>query len=323
MTTTNAWREEQTSVEAAGMTVHGTLTLPADTTHPVPAILLIAGSGPTDRDWCSPMLPGTNGSAALLARALAARGVASARYDKRGTGETGMPKRVTWPDYEAEQRAWLALLAAHPAIDPARLALAGHSEGAAHALRLLQRDPATPISHLILLAPAGRTLRDVLLDQIGRQLGMAGLTAQQAEEHQRGLAAALDGIIAGQVVDQTTASPYPGVQQLVGALQAPDAVEFGRLLLGFDAVAAARVAGRPTLVVCGDRDIQVDCDLDAAPLAEATGGRLVRLAEADHVFKHQPIPRAALKPADGVHYNAADRTLAPGLVEAILDFMEA
>ena len=60
--------EQEVSFDAAGMTVHGTLTLPAGAGK-APAILLIAGSGPTDRDWNSPLLPGTNGSAKLLARA--------------------------------------------------------------------------------------------------------------------------------------------------------------------------------------------------------------------------------------------------------------
>lgn len=316
-----AWNEVPVTVEAAGMTVHGTLTLPAGDGR-APAILLIAGSGPTDRDWRSPLLPGTNGSAALIAHALAARGVASLRYDKRGTGATGVPTRVTWPDYDAEQRALLALLIKHPRINPARVALAGHSEGAAHALRLLTTDPATPAQRLILLAPAGRSLRDILLAQIGAQLLGAGLPESQVEAHQRGLASALDAIIAGAPNDPTASSPYPGVQQLVASLSAPDAAEFAREILAFDPVAHARAAARPTLVVCGDRDLQVDCALDATPLAQASGGQLITLPEADHVFKHQPIPRAELKPADGLLYNAADRTLALGLIDALVAFME-
>jgi hypothetical protein len=70
-----------------GITVRGTLTLP-DGSGPFPAVVLVAGSGPTDRDWCSPLLPGTNGSARLFAEAFAEAGVALLRYDKRASGLT-------------------------------------------------------------------------------------------------------------------------------------------------------------------------------------------------------------------------------------------
>src|ERR1043165_3945869 len=63
--------------------LHGTLLVPAST-RPVPLAVIIAGSGPTDRDGNSPMLQGKNNSLKMLAEGLAARGIASVRYDKRG-----------------------------------------------------------------------------------------------------------------------------------------------------------------------------------------------------------------------------------------------
>src|SRR6185437_10707746 len=66
-------------------TVYGTVVRPFGP-GPFPAVVMVAGSGPTDRDWNSPLLPGTNGSARLLAEALAQAGIASLRYDKRGIG---------------------------------------------------------------------------------------------------------------------------------------------------------------------------------------------------------------------------------------------
>jgi len=68
-----------------GITMGGTLVRP-DGEGPFPAVVLVAGSGPTDRDWCSPLLPGTNGSARLFAEAFAEAGIASLRYDKRVSG---------------------------------------------------------------------------------------------------------------------------------------------------------------------------------------------------------------------------------------------
>src|SRR5215468_4318880 len=66
-------------------TMYGTLVRPAGG-GPFPAVVMVAGSGPTDRDWNSPLLPGSNGSARLIADALSAAGIASLRYDKRASG---------------------------------------------------------------------------------------------------------------------------------------------------------------------------------------------------------------------------------------------
>src|ERR1700758_697896 len=66
-------------------TVYGTLVRPSGA-GPFPAAVMVAGSGPTDRDWNSPLLSGSNGSARLLAGALAGAGIASLRYDKRASG---------------------------------------------------------------------------------------------------------------------------------------------------------------------------------------------------------------------------------------------
>src|SRR5579862_7734936 len=72
------WQLDSTSV-------YGTLVRPFGP-GPFPAVVMVAGSGPTDRDWNSPLLPGSNGSARLLAEALARGGIASLRYDKHASG---------------------------------------------------------------------------------------------------------------------------------------------------------------------------------------------------------------------------------------------
>ena len=71
--------------ELDSMTMRGTLVHPPGD-GPFPAVVFVAGSGPTDRDWNTPLLPGTNGSARLIADALARAGFASLRYDKRASG---------------------------------------------------------------------------------------------------------------------------------------------------------------------------------------------------------------------------------------------
>src|SRR6266849_6673382 len=78
------------SIEAvpADTAIHSTLLLPQDTTKAMPVVLFISGSGPTDRDGNSPMLPGKNNSLKMLAEGLAMNDIASLRYDKRGIGES-------------------------------------------------------------------------------------------------------------------------------------------------------------------------------------------------------------------------------------------
>ena len=87
---------EDVDVGGPGYTLPSTISLPARD-GPVPCVVFFAGSGPTDRDWTSPLLPGTNGSGAQLALALQARGVGSIRFDKVGSG-VNMPKSAAPAD---------------------------------------------------------------------------------------------------------------------------------------------------------------------------------------------------------------------------------
>src|SRR5687768_6203120 len=80
--------EEAVRVETPNAILYGSLLLP-QAKRKVPVILIISGSGPTDRDGNSPLLKGPNNSLKLLAEGLAANGIASLRYDKRGIGQTG------------------------------------------------------------------------------------------------------------------------------------------------------------------------------------------------------------------------------------------
>ena len=77
--------DEQVSWKVDDIDVEATLTRPTGD-GPFPAIAMVAGSGPTDRNWNSPLIPGTNGSAALLAQVLTDQNFITLRYDKRASG---------------------------------------------------------------------------------------------------------------------------------------------------------------------------------------------------------------------------------------------
>src|SRR4051812_3162212 len=82
---TPAGAGDPVTLETPSGKIAGTLLIPASPT-PMPAVVIIAGSGPTDRNGNSPILPGANNSLQMLAEGLAANGIASVRYDKRGIG---------------------------------------------------------------------------------------------------------------------------------------------------------------------------------------------------------------------------------------------
>jgi uncharacterized protein len=88
--------DKQVTWKVLDIDVYGTITAPTDE-EAHSAVIFVAGSGPTDRDWCSPLLPGTNGSARLLAKALASQGFVTLRYDKVASGphaKENIPKLV-------------------------------------------------------------------------------------------------------------------------------------------------------------------------------------------------------------------------------------
>ena len=123
-----AWLVDEIEVGAS-------LTRPAGD-GPFPAVIMVAGSGPTDRNWNTPLLPGTNGSAALLAQVLADQGFVVLRYDKRAAGPQALANaerlagRVSMQSHVDELAGGVQLLAAHKDVDAARILALSNSEGA-------------------------------------------------------------------------------------------------------------------------------------------------------------------------------------------------
>jgi alpha-beta hydrolase superfamily lysophospholipase len=115
-------------------TLAGTLTVPPGT-GPFPAVLLLPGSGPVDRNSDHKRLP--LGITGQLASALGTAGAVTFRYDKRGVGaSTGRWHTAGFYDNRGDARAALEFLATRPEVDPARIIVLGHSEGALHAAGL-------------------------------------------------------------------------------------------------------------------------------------------------------------------------------------------
>ncbi len=324
MTASLSITSEEVSFTSGDHVVPGTLARPQRPgMHR--AVVLMAGSGPTDRDWNNQLLPGTNGSGKLLAEALARRGVVVLRFDKSGVGgNKAKLDGVTFDIYREEIRAALAYLRTRADVAVEALYIAGHSEGGMHAVRAALEEKAQ-LAGLLLLATSARTMQSLLLAQIETQLRTAA--PDRADAEIASLRVALDAFVAGEPVDATKASTIRRLQMLVTSLANPATASLLRGMFAWDPLAAVAQITVPILVVSGRRDIQVDPELDATRLAAANPAAELHIApDADHVLKRESRLIAELR-VDPLlvqtQMNAEGRVLDTGAVEIIATWLSA
>ena len=291
-------------VEAPGPNgpLKGTMLAPAAAPVGTPVVLIIPGSGPTDRDGNNPM--GIKASTyKLLAEGLAERGVASVRIDKRGMFASAAaipdPNKVTIPDYVADVRSWTAAIRARTG---ARCVwLLGHSEGGLVALAAA-RGP--DVCGLILVSAAGRPIGTLIREQLRANPANAPLLDQAM--------AAIDSLEAGRRVDSNAIHPA------LAGMFAPQIQDFLISLFSHDPARLIADYWKPVLIVQGGRDIQVT-EADARRLAEANKRvKLVLVPDVNHVLK---TVASADRGANIATYADPALPLAPGIVEPIADFI--
>ena len=318
----------EVSWELGATTVHGTVELPQGS-GPFPAVVLVAGSGPTDRDWNSPLLPGSNGSGAMLARALTGAGYATLRYDKRASGphvrET-LPHligSVTMQSHVDELAGAVRSLASQPAVRRERVFGLGHSEGTLHVLNYQMGAPEIPFAGLVLAGPPGRPVGLVARSQLAAQ-------AASVPDGSHLLAlydAAVARFLAGEPAAPDPALPE-SVRALIASLENPVNLPFSRELWTADAAPLLATVEVPVLVLIGQKDIQVDWRADGDPLQRAAAGRgAVDFAfpeAANHLLKQETRPREELAaPEVAAAYNSEDARLDPETVDTILGWLAA
>jgi len=277
--------------------IAGSLVLPA-AAGPVPVALIIAGSGPTDRDGNSSMIPGRNDSLRMLAQALARAGIASVRYDKRGIGASAQAMQsesaLRFETYIDDAAAWAARLRKDPRFS--KVAVIGHSEGSLIGMVAARQAGADAF---VSIAGVGTPLPAVLRRQLADKL-----PPDLLKENERILGA----LERGQTVD--------GVPPLLAALYRPSVQPY--LISQFRYVPAKRIAALsiPVLIVQGTTDIQVGVE-DAQALKRANPGARLEIVEGmNHVLK--------MVPADGAQlasYGDPALPLAPRLVDAVTSFL--
>ncbi len=264
---------EVTFTGAQGVRLAGTMTIPTSPgKHP--AFLMIAGSGPTDRDGNSALGIKTD-LFKQLAASLAKDGVATLRFDKRVTGAlrssipkdpSGLREYCSWENFVEDAMAGYRFLRKEPEVDPKRTGLLGHSEGGMLALQGAAGMSSEKPAALILIGTPGRNIAVILREQIG---GL--LTAQKATPEQtKFFLDKQDSICA--TIKQSGKVPA-NVPAGLAALYPAYLGKFLHSELLFEPTRDAAAFAGPVLVVQGEKDVQVSAERDAPALSKALRSR--------------------------------------------------
>jgi uncharacterized protein len=323
---------EDIVISGPGYTLPSTLLLPAGD-GPAPCVVFFAGSGPTDRDWTSPLLPGSNGSGAQLALALQTRGIASIRFDKVGSG-VNMPKSTEPADLKMLEVLSLAHYIDEAAAEFDELAhrercgkifLLGHSEGSIHASSAAIAKQADPhFGGFISLSGPARPILDAAIEQIRAIHIKAGSEAAVVDQ-------ALGDFRAAMLEPDAPAPDLSALPEAAGlwqATHAPLQQKVARELIFADPLAALPAYRGRALVVSAANDAQVpgsDADKIFAALAsDAKHKTRVTIANANHVYKSEARAPATISQTEILAgYADDDHALADGLVDAIVGFVTA
>jgi uncharacterized protein len=310
---------------AVNVTLSGTLTLPKGP-GPFPAALLIAGSGPHDRDETlvnhKPFL--------VIADYLTRQGIAVLRYDKRGIGKsTGFADSATTLDLAADAATAVAYLKSRKDIDGSRIGLIGHSEGAMIAPYLASHSK--DVSWVVLLAAPATKGQDTLLNQSQLIAQAAGLSSAQIlaslnfdrnaydivreEKNPALLTEKLKEFVKSSGLDGMM--PPAVLETQLRMLTSP----WFRFFLDYDPVPSLKATKCPVLALYGQKDLQVPPKenlplLQKALLAGDNNQADIRqLPDLNHLFQHAYTGSPA-------EYGAIEETFSPEALHIISDWLQ-
>ncbi|HEV7424873.1 MAG TPA: alpha/beta fold hydrolase [Thermoanaerobaculia bacterium] len=293
--------QEPPTVAAAPIdkTLHSTLLSPKDTTKRMLVVLMISGSGPTDRNGNSPMLPGKNNSLLMLAEGLASNGIASLRYDKRGVAESAgamvAEADLRFETYVDDAISWCEQLRNDKRFSA--VVIAGHSEGSLIGMLAAKRCNA---AGFISISGAGRAAADILRTQLAGKLPPE-------------LAAQSDAILNNLEGGKTTEKTPPELAAIYRPSVQPYLISWFR----YDPAKAIAALTVPVLIVQGTTDMQVTVD-DAKRLSAANPkAKLLLIEGMNHVLKEVPSDRDK----QIASYSNPALRLAPEFLPGIVDFV--
>lgn len=290
--------EEAVKMQTPTGDLFGTLTVPRSASK-IPVVLIIAGSGPTDRNGNSPVFKGQNNAYKMLAEALAKNGIASLRYDKRGIAESAhalkIESDIRFDDSINDAAAWLKQLRKDKRFST--LTVVGHSEGSMVGMVAAQNGNA---DGYVSVSGTGRPASQIILDQLK---GNIPTDAYKSAE----------GIVASMNAGKLVATVPPGLEALFRPSVQPYIISWFK----YDPAAEIAKLKVPVLVVQGTTDIQVpvkDAKLLAASKPDA---RLLLIDGMNHVLKDVPDDKAQ----QIASYSDPSLAIDPTLVSEIIKFV--
>jgi len=322
---------------ANGVALAGTLTLPPASLGdgPFPAAVLVAGSGPNDRD--ETIL--RHKLFLVLADDLTRRGVAVLRYDKRGVGKsTGSYALATSRDFADDAQAAFAYLKTQPHINAAKVGLIGHSEGGLIAPMVAAKSPT--VAFLVLLAGPGYPGERIIAEQaalIGKAEGASDADvalSQVLEKKLLAVAATEADPLAARtqiaaLLAQSLAALTPAQKKKIGntgpLLQAQSAAlvsPWFHYFLTYDPAPTLRQVHCPVLALGGSLDLQVPPAENLAAIRSAlkAGGNAdvttTELPGLNHLFQ-------TAKTGSPSEYGTIEETVAPALLKTVGDWVGA
>ncbi|WP_059103436.1 alpha/beta hydrolase family protein [Shouchella shacheensis] len=291
--------KDLTEIEVSDGVMKGKVETP-EGQGPFPVAIIIAGSGPTDKDGNSKALPGENNSLKMIAEGLTSEGIASIRYDKRGVGDNmilgGNEEDLRFDDYIDDAVAWMTYAENSDLFSS--VSVIGHSEGSLIGMvASYQEDANTFVS----LAGAGRQADDVLHEQLETQL--SGDLLKEAKE-------ILDNLKRGETVKNISSE--------LQSIFRPSVQPYMMSWMEYDPRQEMAKLDSPILIVNGTRDLQVPVS-EAEILYNAKPNSEFLIIEGmNHVLKEAP---AEQKGNLATYFNP-DIPLAKGLMNSIIDFLK-
>jgi alpha-beta hydrolase superfamily lysophospholipase len=276
------WVDDEVTFVADGLTIHGTYRHQQDA-GPGPAALFISESGPTDRNGDNAVV-GPIGTMRQLAEQLSEHGTDSLRYDKVGTGKTGLgpyaprPNDVVSAVYTAGADAAVRFLAGQPGTDKARISVYGLGEGTIHAMTLAaDTTPGAPKIHSLgLFQPLPGRYLDIITNRVRGDASAQTMATWLATVDE----VRTKGTVSARLPEGLSAIVNPGNVKAVAEEDKIDPV----------ALAAKVPAGTPVLLTCSDSDSQAKCETEQ-PLIDAlkhTALKVVELQGVNHVLHDDP-----------------------------------
>ena len=286
---------------AGGLKIGATLTVPAGVgANPVSGVVIVPGRATIDRNGLRTPQLQSDPLYEDLSKALAEAGMASLRYDRRGSGQSALApwEALSFEDLIIDARSGLDFLAQRRETSGAPLGLIAYDHGGFVAMSLAAADPR--VKSVVLISTPGRPVVDVMADDFIREVPDQGRGLELANALR---AAAAEVVSTGQVPPQETLPPE------LRPLFAPDDAAFLRGLFTFEPTAEAPRIAAATLVVRGGNDTSIT-DLDVTALRQSlrrseslvspSGGNTLALPPGQEGVFHNPARHGTTRDGDAL-----------------------